>query len=151
MKVTSKSMALGTLIALTLALISVTSVFAVGFVSGSSTLNPAQGLESRWKNELITLQRYRFLDNQVGKWIDEWAQAHPSLHRRAKNRYANEVHLALQQAETLVARHPGFDANGKVINNIQAAQSIENLENYLKQLRSVFFHKFQHRQPKHKH
>jgi hypothetical protein len=151
MKVIMRNMLLATISALMLLSISATSVFAAGFVGGSSILNSDQSLESRWKNQLNTLQRYEFLDNQTQKWIDEWAQTHPSLHRRArKNRYANEVHLTVQQAEMLVATHPGFDAKGRVIDKSQATQSVRHLEIYLRQMRIVFLHKFHHHVHKHK-
>ena len=144
MKEMSKIIASGILIVLMLSFISVTGVFAMG------TGNVDQKLEAAWKKELSTLERYQFLDNQIAKWIKEWLQTPRSFHsKRTKNRYTTEARMVLQRAEALAVTHPGFDAKGRVINSVQAAQSVQNLETYLRQLRLVFLHKFQHRQHKH--
>src|SRR5262245_44580942 len=121
MKALSRSMIFVPIIALLLVSMSVTSVFAAGQNTATN-----QSLQSRWKNERTTLQRYHFLETRIAKWISVWRKAHPlsRLSRAKKNMYANEAHLALRQAEILVANHPGFDANGKVIDKVQAAQSV---------------------------
>jgi hypothetical protein len=149
MKVMSRSTVFATILALTLVSISVTSVFAAGPMLGSNTQNSGRGLEAKWKNELTALQRYKFLDGQIAKWINVWLRENRSHYSRAKkNRYANEIHLALQQAEIIAANHAGFDAKGNVINQHQAIQSVKNLSVYLNKMRVVFIHKFNHH---HKH
>lgn len=153
MKALSRSMIFVPIMVMLLVSISVTTVFAQGSVPGSNIRSSDSGLESKWKREVNTLQRYKFLDNQIPKWINVWRKAHPlsRLSRAKKNMYANEANLAVRQAEILVANHPGFDANGKVINKVQAAQSVRSLAIYLQELHNIFFHKFHHRLPKHKH
>jgi len=152
MKVISRSTVFATIIALTLVSVSVTSVFAASPMLGSSTQNRDRGLEAKWKNELSALQRYKFLYGQIAKWESVWLREHRSHYSRAKkNRYANEVHLALQQAEMIVAKHAGFDEKGNVIDQNQAIQSVKNLSMYLNKMRVVLIHKFNHRHPHHKH
>jgi len=117
---------------------------------GSNTQNSGRGLEAKWKNELNALQRYKYLDGQISKWISVWLRQNRSHYSRAKkNRYANEIHLAVRQAEIIAAKHAGFDAKGNVINQNQAIQSVKNLSMYLNKMRVVFIHKFNHRHHKH--
>ena len=143
MKIVFKSTVFAIIIALTLVAISTTSVFAAPGYRSNNRNDP--GLESKWKTELNALQKYQYLESQVPQWISMWSKTHHSHHQRAeKNRYANQVHLALQQAEIIAQKHAGFDANGKVIDKIQAAQSVQKLATYLHQLRQVFVHKFHH-------
>jgi hypothetical protein len=152
MKALSRRIIFVSILAMLLVSISVTTVFAQGSVPGSNVRNRDSGLESKWKREVNTLQRYKFLDNQIPKWISVWRKAHPfsRLARAKKNMYANEANLAVRQAEILIANHPGFDANGKVINQVQAAQSVRTLASYLQELRTIFRHKFHHI-PRRKH
>ena len=146
MNVISKRTVFATIIALTLVSISVTSVFAADPMLGSS----GRGLEAKWKNELNALQRYKFLDSQISKWISVWLRENRSHFSKAKkNRYANEIHLALHQAEMIARTHTGFDAKGNVIDQNQAIQSIKNLSMYLNKMRVIFIHKFNHRHHKH--
>ena len=146
MNVISKRTAFATIIALTLVSISVTSVFAADPMLGSS----GRGLEAKRKNELNALQRYKFLDSQISKWISVWLRENRSHFSKAKkNRYANEIHLALHQAEMIARTHTGFDAKGNVIDQNQAIQSIKNLSMYLNKMRVIFIHKFNHRHHKH--
>ena len=152
MKVMTKNMVFATAIALILLFSSATSVFAASFGQASTILNGGQNLESQWKGELTVLQRYKFLDNQIAKWMNDWLQTPRSLHEKTrKNRLTNEAHLTLQQAEILAIKHPGFDANGKVVDKAQAAKSVRSLAVYLQKLHTVFNHKFHHRVPRHKH
>jgi hypothetical protein len=144
--ISRRSTIFATIIALTLVSISGTSVFAAGPRLGSS----GRGLEAKWKSELNALQRYRFLDGQIAKWIGVWLRMDRSHYSRArKNRYANEIHLALHQAEMIARTHTGFDAKGNVIDQNQAIQSIKNLSMYLNKMRVIFIHKFNHRHHKH--
>ena len=150
MNIISKRTVFATIIALTLVSISVTSGFAAGPMLGSSTQSSGRGLEAKWKSELNALQRYKFLDGQIAKWIDVWLRMDRSHFSRAKkNRYANEIHLALHQAEMIATTHAGFDAKGNVINQNQAIQSVKNLSRYLNKMRVIFIHKFNHRHHKH--
>lgn len=150
MNIMSRSTLFAIIIALTLVSISVTSVFAAGLMLGNSTQNSGRGLEAKWKNELRALQRYQFLDGQISQWINVWLRENRSHYSRAKkNRYANEIHLALRQAEIIAANHAGFDAKGNVTNQNQAIQSVKHLSMYLNKMRVVFIHKFNHRYHKH--
>lgn len=146
MKVISRNTVFATIIALTLVSISVTSVFAAGPLYQSNSGNSNQGLESKWKAELASLQSYKSLENQIATWMSVWLKTNQLSHsRRAKeNGYANEVHLTLQQAEIVAAKHAGFDAQGRVTDKTQATQSIKNLSGYLHQLRVVFIQKLHH-------
>jgi len=146
MKVFSRSAVFAIIIALTLTSISVTSVFAATPAIGSKIQNRDLGLQAKWKNELTTLQRYKFLDGQIAKWVSVWLKINRSHHARArKNRYTNEIHLALWQAEMIVTKHAGFDEKMNVINQSQAIQSVKNLSFYLDKMHVVFNHKFRHR------
>lgn len=45
--------------------------------------------------------------------------------------YLEKYGFALKQANTIVFNHTGFDINGRVINERQAAQSVEDLSMYI--------------------
>ena len=144
MKVLSRNVIFATVIALTLVSVSVSSVFAAVPLPGNNAQNSGQGLERKWKEQLSALQRYQFLGNQIPKWMGVWQLGHSSSSRARKNRYINEVRLALKQAEMIASQHEGFDGKGNVINQHQAAQSIKQLSIHLQQLRALFRHKFNH-------
>src|SRR5512147_3067251 len=108
MNVLSKNYVIAVIIALTLAPLSVTSVFAAGTLPRSYIQEFDQSLTSKWKHEVAILERYKYLDDQGAKRKSNWLRSPRTPHRIAKaNRYANEVHQALLQAEVLVTRHPG--------------------------------------------
>src|SRR5689334_20607061 len=132
MKVNSRSAVFAIIIALTLVSISVTSVFAAAPATGSNIQNRDLGLQAKWKNELTSLQRYKFLDGQIPKWVNVWLKINRSYHAMArKNTYTNEIQLDLQQAELIATKHAGFDEKMNVINQSQAIQSVKNLSFYL--------------------
>ena len=143
MKILFKSTVFAVIMVLMLVFISVTSVFAAPMQGGNNRGD--QDLEGKWKSELNTLQKYEYLEQQIPKWIDVWSRAHHSHGARAKkNMYANEIHVAIRQARILAANHPGFDSNGKVLNTIQATQSVQTLASYLHQMHQVFHRRFRH-------
>ena len=144
MKIFSRNIVFATVVALTLVSISVSSVFAEAPATGNSVQNSPQGLEVKWKDQLTALQRYKFLESQIPKWMGVWQLGHSSSSRAKKNRYINEVRLALKQAEMIASQHAGFDGKGNVINRKQAAHSVKQLSLYLQQLRALFRHKFNH-------
>ena len=124
-KIVSKSTVLATIVALALASISATSVFAAG---QSQKLSTDRILQSEWKTELAVLKAAKFTDRSIGKWDTEWLEAkRTSSQMHNENRYAALAAADLRQAEIIAGKHLGFAPNGKVINNVQANHTLQTL------------------------
>ena len=131
MKVISRSTVFATIIALALASISATSVFAAGL----ARRNADQNLTAQWKHELTILNMEKFMDSKVVKWDTEWLESKQSSTDKAKeSRYATSAVVALKQAENIAAKHPGFNAKGEVTDKAQATKTIQSIELDLHQL-----------------
>ncbi len=128
-KVVSRSTVLATIIALSLASISATSVFAAGQAHRESAIRSSDlGLASQWKTEVAAFKAAELTDKSIGKWATEWKEIKRSPDDlRKEGRYAALAAADLRQAELLVAKHAGFNAEGKVTNKVQANQAIQDL------------------------
>jgi hypothetical protein len=91
-------------------------------------------LAKEWKNKLSTL-RYQGLYYDTVRLLpadfddrDDLALAHM---------YLEKYGFALRQANTIVFNHSGFDINGRVLNEKQAVESIEDLSMYIHWMRGL--------------
>jgi hypothetical protein len=118
------------ILAMLLASLPVTSVFA----AGSDEPWKNADLEREWKNKLRNLQAEGLFYNQVQFYpadfedSDDLARAWDLLHRHG---------FALQQANSVVFRHTGFDFDGDVINEKQAYYTLKDLAAYLHVMRGI--------------
>ena len=92
------------------------------------------GLEQEWKNKLHHL-RYQglYYDN-----IRLYPADFDDLSDLARAQfYLEKYGVALRQAQTVVFNHTGFDINGRVINEVQAAETVRDLAMYLHMMRGL--------------
>ena len=92
------------------------------------------GLEQEWKNKLNHL-RYQ------GLYYDN-VRLYPADFDDLSNLalaqlYLEKYGVALRQAQTVVLNHTGFDINGRVINEVQAADTARDLAMYLHVMRGL--------------
>ena len=92
------------------------------------------GLEDEWKNKLHHL-RYQGLYYDT---IRLYPADFDDLSELARAQYYLEKYgVALRQAQTVVLNHTGFDINGRVINEVQAAETVRELAMYLHMMRGL--------------
>lgn len=129
MKIFSRSTVLAAIVALALASISATSVFAAGQAKRNQAISSADhNLVSDWKAELAALRAARFTYADIAKWDREWMESKPtSSNIHDELRFASKAAVDLRQAEFLAGKHPGFSDTGKVINRPQANQTLSKL------------------------
>ena len=92
------------------------------------------GLEDEWKNKLHHL-RYQglYYDN-----IRLYPADFDDLSNLARAQfYLEKYGIALRGAQTIVLNHTGFDSRGRVTNQVQAAESVRQLAEYLHTLRGL--------------
>lgn len=92
------------------------------------------GLEDEWRNKLHHL-RYQglYYDN-----IRLYPAGFDDLSDLARAQfYLEKYGIALRQAQTVVLTHTGFDINGRVINEVQAANTVRELALYLHTMRGL--------------
>jgi hypothetical protein len=128
-KVVSRSTIFATIMALALASLSATSVFAAGLMHRTSEARRTDlDLASQWKTELADLKSVKFTDSSIGKWTTEWLETKRStadIH--SKDRYVERAAIDLRLAEAIAAKHAGFNAKGDVIDRALATQTIQSL------------------------
>lgn len=122
----SKATAVAILIALVLASLPMASVVAKG--------NNGD-LENKWDQLVTNYDRQSSNHSSVHKWVDHWFKTHEKASVSDKNEV--EKHLAIcnsaiLSAGTIVSKHAGFDAKGKVIERASALKSIDNLAYFLR-------------------
>jgi len=121
---------LSILIALLLSSFSATSVFAAR-PDASST---AEALEQRWSRQLDQLRVQGHFYDTVRLYPADFEDL-SDLERAYF--FLGEFGVALRAAQTVVVTRPGFDINGKVTNELQAAQTVRSLASYLQIMRAM--------------
>ena len=92
------------------------------------------GLEQEWKNKLNHLRYQGLYYDNVRLYpadfddLSDLAQA---------QLYLEKYGIALRQAQTVVLNHTGFDIQGRVTNEVQAAETVRNLATYLYMMRGL--------------
>ena len=123
----SKAIACAVLIALVFASLPTTSVVAKG---------NNQGLEDKWSQLVTNYTRQSSHHNSIHKWVDHWLKTQKKdsfSDRDAVQKHLTMCNSAIISAGSIVAKHAGFDANGKVIDRGAARKSIKDLSYYLRQ------------------
>jgi len=126
----SRVFVLSLIIALLVAAFPGTRVFA----AGSQNTVISTGLEGEWKNKLDHLHYQGLYYDNIRLYpanfddISDLARA---------QFYLEKYGVALRQAQTVVLNHTGFDLNGRVINEVQAAETVQELAMYLHMMRGL--------------
>jgi hypothetical protein len=123
----SKALALATLIALLFASLPTVSVVAKG---------TNQGLEDKWSQLVTNYNRQSSHHGSAHKWVDHWQKSHkkaPASEKAEVEKHLAICNSAIVAAGTIVSKHAGFDANGKVIDRGAAIKSIKDLSWFLRQ------------------
>ena len=128
----SKLFMVSLIIALIFAALPAASVFAAPASGQNAAIN--SGLEQEWKNKLNHL-RYQGLYYEN---IRLYPADYEDLSDLARAHYYLEKYgVALRGAQTVVLNHTGFDLEGRVINEVQAAESARQLAEYLHMMRGL--------------
>ena len=101
-----------------------------GVLAGRGT---NQELEKKWDQLVTNFNRQNLDHNKAHKWVDAWLmnEKPKATEKEAVMRHLTICNTALMDAHSIVARHEGFDAKGKVIKPNLAYQSIKVLANAL--------------------
>ena len=127
MSVLTKATVFAILIALLFASFPTTSVVAKG---------NHQGLEDKWSQLVDNYTRQSSTHTSAHKWVDHWLVTHKKASVSEKSEVQKHLTIcnsAIVAAGTIVAKHAGFDAKGKVIDRAAARKSIKDLSYYLRQ------------------
>ena len=127
MSILTKATVVALLIALLFASFPTASVLAKG---------DKNKLEDKWSQLVDNYTRQSSNHNGVHRWVDHWMDTHKKADASEKNtihKHLTICNSAIASAGSIVAKHAGFDANGKVIDRGTAIKSIRDLSYYLRQ------------------
>jgi hypothetical protein len=127
MSIFSKATIVAILIALMFAFIPATGAVAKG---------TTQSLENKWSQLVENYNRQTTNHASIHKSVDHWLTT--SKEATGSEKAKVEKHLAqcnsaILSAGTIVSKHAGFDATGKLIERASAIKSIDKLSLYLRQ------------------
>ena len=95
-----------------------------------------EALEAKWDQLVTNFDRQSLTHNSVHNWVEHWLKtekkASPSA-RAEIQKHLSICNSAFWGAQVIVARHAGFDSNGKVVDRVLAIKSIKDLAYYLRQ------------------
>jgi hypothetical protein len=91
-------------------------------------------LAKEWKNKLRTLRYQGFYYDTVRLLPADFKK---QTDLDLANMYLEKYGFALKQANTIVFNHSGFDINGRVLNEKQAVESLEDLSMYIHMMRGL--------------
>ena len=117
------------ILALMFASLPIASVLAAPAADGTVI---SKDMAREWGSKLRHLQAEGFFYTTVRLYPAEYEDLDDLA--RAQY-YLNKYSLVYLQANTLVTDHAGFDARGRVTNEIQAADTLHQLGEYLKAMR----------------
>jgi hypothetical protein len=135
----SKSSLIATIVALALASVSATSVFAA---SSKSTTPHQQGvvqnLQSDWKSDKTSLHAQVLMVTKVQAWAKAWLKDNTTTADKSKaNDLVSRFNSTLRQTQSIVSKHAGFNSNGVVTDSTLASKSVTDLGNALHQLNAI--------------
>lgn len=109
-----------------------TSVFA----APASNQNTAadDGLEEEWKNKLHNLRYEGFFYESVRLYPADFEKLSDLALAQL---YLEKYGVALRQAQTVIFNHAGFDIEGRITNEKQAAESVQQLAMHLHTMRGL--------------
>jgi len=119
--VATRVISFAVLITLLLASFATTGAFAKG---------NNQGLENKWEQLVDSYNRQSMTHNSAHHWAEAWLKDNPdaSASKKAEvQKHLTICNSALATATTIVSKHNGFDARGKVVDKAAARQSAKDL------------------------
>ncbi len=152
----------GTVIALVVALVFSSVVFAKGktektpatpVTTATSSQANTQLMQNNWKSELAWLKFDNAILGRVDKVLngvlarlDKVSRNHKTIARVGGKlgMTLREVEALLAKAQSIVTANAGFDASGNVSNQAQALQSIQQLGAALRALRGTLIYRLEH-------
>ena len=140
--VVSKGTMVATIVALALAAVSATSVFAAGPTKPSQTGAQAATalLQNDWKFDASLFKLESAAFNHVDSVLDGSARQRVDVEASARSgkertRAFITVNMILNKAQALIKTHAGFDATNQVTDQTQAQKTVEQMNVYLNELR----------------
>jgi hypothetical protein len=125
----SKMLFISLMIALILAFLPLANVLAA-----PASVVETDDLAREWKNKLHTLRAQGFYFDTVRLLPADFKKAQDL---DLAHMYLEKYGFALKQANTIVFNHTGFDINGRVLNEKQAVESLEDLSMYIHMMRGL--------------
>ena len=125
----SKMFFVSLILALLLALLPVANALAA-----PANVIETDDLAKEWKNKLHTLRYQGFYYDTVRLLPADFDKQEDLA---LAHMYLEKYGFALKQANTIVFNHTGFDINGRVLNEKQAVESIEDLSMYIHTMRGL--------------
>lgn len=142
--VISKSAVIATILALTLASFSATSVFAAGTQTTPNAKALSQNLTSDWRSQMDTLHTDQFIMSRFGAWKTNWLTTTSDITSSDKTSVNQDVSMfsaELRKADALAASHPGFDRAGVAVDNVLAQKTVNKMQTYLHDLHMILVDK----------
>lgn len=140
--VVSKGTIAATIVALALAAVSATGVFAAGPTKPSQTSAQAATavLQNDWKFDASLFKLESAAFNHVDSVLDGSARRRADVETSGKSgkertRTFIAVNMILNKAQALITSHAGFDAANQVTDQAQAQKTVKQLSVYLNELR----------------
>jgi hypothetical protein len=93
-----------------------------------------QGLEKKWDQLVNNFNTQSANHNSAHKWVEHWLKTHKKASASEKAEVQKHLEIcnsAILGAAEVVAKHAGFDANGKLVARASAVKSIKDLSYYL--------------------
>jgi hypothetical protein len=103
-------------------------------LAAPDSVTETDDLPREWKNKLRTLRTQGFYYDTVRLLPADFKKAEDLT---LAHMYLEKYGFALKQANTIVFTHSGFDINGRVLNEKQAVESIEDLSMYIHMMRGL--------------
>ena len=119
--VATRVISFAVLITLLLASFATTGAFAKG---------NNQGLENKWEQLVDSYNRQSMTHSSAHHWAEAWLKDNPdaSASKKAEvQKHLTICNSALATATTIVSKHNGFDASGRVVDKAAARQSAKDL------------------------
>jgi hypothetical protein len=93
-----------------------------------------ENLENKWDQLVTNFDKQSRTHNSAHKWVENWLKSKHSVSDKEEvQKHLTICNSALASAGSIVWKHAGFDANGKVVDRGSAVKSIKDLSNYLRQ------------------
>jgi hypothetical protein len=108
----------------------ITLLFASFATTGALAKGNNQGLENKWEQLVDSYNRQSMTHNSAHHWAEAWLKDNPdaSASKKAEvQKHLTICNSALATATTIVSKHNGFDASGKVVDKAAARQSAKDL------------------------
>jgi len=108
----------------------ITLLLASFATTGALAKGNNQGLENKWEQLVDNYNRQSMSHNSAHHWAEVWLKNNPDASDSKKaevQKHLTICNSALGAAATIVSKHNGFDASGKVVDKSAAQKSAKDL------------------------